>query len=786
MQPNYKASVEFLEKWCPGGPWVLTAISLDKKSIDTKTFRKAEDVLAWLQAFGAERNIYFSVNSTRYDVSKKPMREDVKALDWLHVDIDPRAGEDIQKEQARALGILQSPPNGLPRPTVIVFSGGGYQGFWKLEEPKKIDGEEALYEDAKRYNQGLELAFGADNCHNVDRIMRLPGTLNRPDARKRKKGRTVQLATLISFEEDLVYPLSKFTPAPAVQAEQSGFGATKKVKISGNVKRIDDVNDLPAEVTDLCKVVIVQGHDPDNHERFPSRSEALFFVCCALVRGGVDDETIFSIITDPDFNISASVLEMGRNAESYAIRQIERAREDAVDPLLREMNETYAVVRIGGKTRVVFEEWDEVLERHRLCKSTFEDFRNMHMNRRVQQGQDAQGNPRFVPLGKWWLEHENRRQYKRVTFAPEHEVTDAFNMWRGFAVEPIPGNQHGLYLQHIWENVCGNDEALFDYVVGWMASAVQHPATPGHTALVLRGDQGVGKGFLARTFGKIFGRHFLAVSNAKHLTGNFNAHLRDCVVLFCDEAFYAGDKTHASTLKTLVTEDSIMVEPKGVDTEMTANCLHLIMASNEDWVVPAGYKERRFCVLDVGEKHMQDGVYFRKIKEAMNAGGYQALLHMLLTYDLSGFDVRKLPQTQALRDQKIHSFETTDEWWYQKLLDGKVLLEHDGWKPNVLVNELTADYTDYTKQFSNASRRGSATKLGQFLSRACPGEFPVRWQGRETVVYQDKTIQRPYYYRLPTLEEARDHWDKKFGGPYEWPECEQEGGPEGGDENIPF
>ena len=74
---------------------------------------------------------------------------------------------------------------------MVVFSGGGYQAFWKLETPISINGDLGRAEDAKRYNQQLELLFGGDNCHNVDRIMRLPGTVNVPDERKRTKGRTL-------------------------------------------------------------------------------------------------------------------------------------------------------------------------------------------------------------------------------------------------------------------------------------------------------------------------------------------------------------------------------------------------------------------------------------------------------------------------------------------------------------------------------------------------------------------------------------------------------------------
>lgn len=793
MTPNYQASIDFLKRWRAGGPWVLTAISLDKKSISTKTFKSEEEVLKWLAEFGSSRNIYFSVNSTMYEVSRKPMREDVASLDWLHVDIDPRAGEPLDVERTRILKQLREPPTNIPKPTVIVFSGGGYQGFWKLVEPKDIKGEETLYEDAKRYNLALELAFGADSCHNVDRIMRLPGTINRPDKRKKEKGRTEALAEVIEWDENCIYPLSTFTPAPAVQADIKGFGVTKQVKVSGNIKRIDDINDLGPNVSDLCKVIIVQGDDPDRpmgsaDARFAreKRSGALFFVCCELVRASIDDDTIYSIITDPDFRISSSVLDKGRNSERYAIRQIERAREAAIHPRLRELNDRYAVVTIGGKQRIIYEEWDELLERHRLVTMTFEDFSKKYMHKRVSVGQDAQGNDRYMPLGKWWLSHEKRRQYEKVTFAPGREVEDAYNMWRGYAIEPLPGDNHSSFLDHILHNVCDGNRSFYEYVIGWLARSVQHPDQPGETAIVLRGEQGVGKGFLARTFGKLFGRHFVHVSNAMHLTGNFNAHLRDCVVLFCDEAFYAGDKRHASTLKTLVTEDSIMVTPKGIDTEMKANCLHIIMASNDEWVVPAGPMERRFCVLDVGDRNMQDGKYFGRIAEDMRTGGFSHLLYFLMTYDLSDYNMRALPKTRALRDQKVHSFGPMQDWWFDKLQNGKLLTEHEDWVREILVEQLIADYVEYARTFNIQTKRGSATKLGMFLKQACPGELEKK-QRSQSATIGDKTICRPYYYVLPSLQELRVWWDDKFGGPYDWPEIKMDEGL-GRDEekNLPF
>lgn len=783
MEPNYEASLEFLRWWAAEGPWVLTAIDVERKGIETRTFRpaQAEEMRKWLEHHGQTRNIYFHVNPVLRDITKKATREDVKSLAWLHVDIDPRAGEDINEERKRALKLLLDPPGDLPKPSCIIFSGGGYQGFWRLKQPLEINGQEAAYEEAKRYNIQLEILFGADNCHNVDRIMRLPGTINRPDRKKREKGRTEALAELIEKHDDRVYPLDRFTPAPLVQSPgESGFVGGHPVRVSGNVERLKGVDDPRLDgVSDHAKVVIVQGHDPEDPTKFAKdggtsldRSKALFYVCCEMVRGGCDDDTIYAVITDPDFGISASVLDKGSMAEKYALRQISRAREHAIAPELRELNEKHAVVRNwNGKCRVIEEIWDQALQRYRLTKQSFEDFRNGYMHRTVEE---PVGNNKTVrvPLGKWWLQHPHRRQYDSVLFAPGRETPGSYNLWRGFACDAKPGNCDKV-LAHIRQVICGGNEEYYRYLLGWMASAVQHPDRPGYAAVVLRGKQGTGKSFFAtQIFGSLFGRHFLHVSDPKHLVGSFNAHLRDCVVLFGDEAFYAGDKKHESVLKMLVTEDMLIIEPKGIDAEMSANCVHLIMASNEQWVVPAGLDDRRFFVLDVSEDHKEDTNYFRELREELNSGGREALLHYLMTYDLDGFDVRKVPKTKALQEQKLHSMDPYEEWWFNKLRTGQLLDHHSTWETEVATLDLQNDFITYARDF-NLSRRGNATKLGQMLKRFLPGEYP-RTEQRATPLEikmpngQTKQVKRPYFYLLPPLEECREFWDRSFGGPYDW------------------
>ena len=66
------------------------------------------------------------------------------------------------------------------------------------------------------------------------------------------------------------------------------------------------------------------------------------------------------------------------------------------------------------------------------------------------------------------------------------------------------------------------------------------------------------------------------------------------MVLFADEAFWAGDKKGEETLKGLITEESLVFEEKFKDAYSIKNHLRIIMASNANWVIHARRQERSF------------------------------------------------------------------------------------------------------------------------------------------------------------------------------------------------
>jgi hypothetical protein len=264
---------------------------------------------------------------------------------------------------------------------------------------------------------------------------------------------------------------------------------------------------------------------------------------------------------------------------------------------LVELNAGNCVVLDGGKAWVLrFEQVHHNLNGRRYSYRVpmylrTGDFKTLYMNRRVEIGEQK------VELGTWWLRHPARRQYFGVVFEPGRAplIEDKLNLWTGWGVEPKRGDW-SLMREHIFHVLAARDEAVDLYIINWLAWAVQHPGRQAETALVFLGKRGTGRGTLGNAMCRIFGNHALHISSPHHLTGRFNAHLRQCAFLFVDEAYAVSDKSAEGQLKALISEPTISIEAKGRDVITAPNHLHGMMASNADWVVPAGEIERRFVV----------------------------------------------------------------------------------------------------------------------------------------------------------------------------------------------
>src|SRR5258708_38925181 len=122
-------------------------------------------------------------------------------------------------------------------------------------------------------------------------------------------------------------------------------------------------------------------------------------------------------------------------------------------------------------------------------------------------------------------------------------------IWRGFGVDEKEGDW-SLMRDHICDVICSGNEEHFQYLIKWMAYGVQHPERPIGVAIALRGEEGAGKGFLWRNYGKLFGKHFKHVAHGGPLTRHLNTVLWVAGWGFFGEKCLASDRKNGHNLKT--------------------------------------------------------------------------------------------------------------------------------------------------------------------------------------------------------------------------------------------
>ncbi len=388
--------------------------------------------------------------------------------------------------------------------------------------------------------------------------------------------------------------------------------------------------------------------------------------------------------------------------------------EDANSNLLQKLNQNYAVAPVGNKYCIVENSMDET----RLLTPT--DF---HLALQNRTATDYSGtDPKQIPASKWWLKHPDRREYKKVDFIPSFETPpEVFNLWKGFAVQPKGGLENiPLFYELLEEVICSGDEQWALYLWGWLAHMVQFPEEKPGVAVVMRSDaQGVGKSRFAEYVGSLLGRHFRPVAHGHHIHGNFNSHLKDTLLLFGDEAVWGGDKSAESIIKQLITELSIMIEMKGKDAFEVKSFHRIMLATNSEWAAPVSLTDRRYFVLDVSNSRKNDHDFFKQLINEQNHGGSEALLQALMDYDLSGFEVRSIPETPARLDQKFLSMERIEKWWLEVLSDegftiGEKVMSFDN-DNRIAKSDLLKSFNEYTKDHNLKHIKWVARRFcGQF------------------------------------------------------------------------
>ncbi len=287
-------TITWLTKLLPQGHWCIIGFLPERgKPSKTKTFtpEQHDDAVAWLAELHDDgRGCYWQPNPPKALINKKPSRDEIGMLHFAMVDVDCRnEGEPLQVQLKRALAMLTK---FAPPPSAIMFSGGGYQAFWRLKEPLPATAENvAAVEEVNRW---LCDKLGGDTaCIDVSHAMRLPGTINFPNEQKADAGRVPKLTTMLELNAN-AYDLN-------------AFGRVKKAApmVAASTITAESVGDLTPylqKLKDHWKDYLVTGVCPqsaiDEKTKGDKSPSGMFLsLCMALLHTGLSPAQVKGVVT---------------------------------------------------------------------------------------------------------------------------------------------------------------------------------------------------------------------------------------------------------------------------------------------------------------------------------------------------------------------------------------------------------------------------------------------------------------------------------------------------------
>ena len=297
-------AVEFLQVITPAGVFGnVTAIDPNIANtctgigFDSSSLSRAREFIER----HADQNLYWTVNTLADRVDKKPAKTDIGAMRYAHLDLDEPTEEALQRIRTAT-----------PPPSLIIFSGGGYGAFWQLDKPVHINRDVTALE---RINQHLIEIFAAGKgTWNLDRLMRLPCTVNWLSEAKRKRGRKAAATYIVEHHPERTYTIEQLVTITCDEPKARGTSEPTQL-FSGSIKG-------------------------NGKAASKSRSEDLLARVGAAVRDGETDETIHSQFgahphaADQANPVRAVDRAIHRARTDWALDQSSRADQRVGDPTL--------------------------------------------------------------------------------------------------------------------------------------------------------------------------------------------------------------------------------------------------------------------------------------------------------------------------------------------------------------------------------------------------------------------------------------------------------------------
>ena len=257
-----------------------------------------------------------------------------------------------------------------------------------------------------------------------------------------------------------------------------------------------------------------------------------------------------------------------------------------------------------------------------------------------------------------WLKDETMRTYDKMDFLPMQQApSNIYNTFHGYAgeVKNIQKDniEESLIIKHI-KNLCNNDEAVYKYVVHFLARKLQKPNILTNTALIFKSNEGAGKDLFFNWFGnKILGsEYYYNTEKPELLFGKFTSSLENKILIIVNETSGKDTFSINENIKCAITAETNIIEHKGLKPYKNTNHIGFIFLTNNENPIKVPIDDRRFCGIECNNLICNNVDYFTALRSELNNGEYdKAFYNYLMSIDCDNYDfTNNRPKTNFYND----------------------------------------------------------------------------------------------------------------------------------------
>jgi hypothetical protein len=463
---------------------------------------------------------------------------------------------------------------------------------------------------------------------NLSRIMRLPGTINNKPKRNQQKYNIVQLNKkrydlddVLNAHFDKTGILERIKKRAIEKINASEFNKTDR----------GTVNDLFVAI-----VMKMQGH------LFPeSDMESLL--------NYLNEKHLDSIFDDQDIKKRITARKYAKNKTGEELKdeiQKELARQE------RMKNAVNDWVYIQKNAFFVHKEYTGI-------ERTVQEFNNMFA---YEAG--------IMNVSNYVLVNNLIQQAENITYKPGRErfiksqLKDypLFNIYENDAVTPDPGQPYEWFINHVEYLI--KDEKEREHFFDWLAYAYQNIDKRINHAILIIGNQGIGKGVLNNVFEQLFGVSNISRPKNSNLADKYTKwakHTKLCII----NELKQGDKyAFYDMVKDYITDPVIEIREMHKDGYEIENYMNFIAYSNHDNPIKLEKDDRRFYVIKSYAQPKEPEYYRDFIKNSdENTGGVAT---WLLDRDISHFNPGERPETTAAKKDILNDSRAEIDVWLEE------------------------------------------------------------------------------------------------------------------------